>query len=181
MIKERASFMRLLAFYCVVLAGISVFSVAQEPEKPTLTPRIITATKQVTMFNGIERQMLQAVQKKDKAALQAMLTEDCSIYLPDADPLDGEDWVDSVMNKDFVLKNFVVRQMTVSDLGNAAVVSYDRIQESTYKGQNDGGEFYVVDLWKKDGANWKLSDRYVSKVSSTPYMPKGPIKPTGKQ
>jgi ketosteroid isomerase-like protein len=181
MIKERASFIHLFAFYCVALAGISILSAAQEPEKPTLTPRIITATKQVTMFSGIENQMLQAVRKKDKAALQALLTEDCIIHLPDADSLPGDDWLDSVMSKDFVLKGFVVRQMDVADLGNAAIVSYDRIQESTYKGQNDGGEFYVVDLWKKDGNNWKLSDRYVSKVSSTPNIPKGPIKPTGKQ
>jgi ketosteroid isomerase-like protein len=173
--------MRLLAFYCVVFVGFSGLITAQEPEKPALTPRIITATKQVTTFSGIEKQMLQAVQKKDKAALQAMLTEDCIIHLPDADSMPGDDWLDSVMSKDFALKSFVVRQMDVADLGNAAVVSYDRIQESTYKGQNDGGEFYVVDLWKKDGDNWKLSDRYVSKVSSTPYMPKGPIKPTGKQ
>jgi ketosteroid isomerase-like protein len=181
MIKERASFMRLLAFYCVAFIGIPILSTAQEPEKPALTPRIITATKQVSMFTGIERQMIQAVQKKDKAALQAMLTENCNIYLPDADLLDGQEWVDSVMSKDFVLKTLTMRQMYVTDLGNAAVVSYDRIQESTYKGQNDGGEFYVVDLWQKDGDNWKLANRYVSKVSSTPDIPKGPVKPTGKQ
>jgi hypothetical protein len=71
--------------------------------------------------------------------------------------------------------------MYVTDLGNAAVVSYDRIQESTYKGKNDGGEFYVVDLWQKEGDTWKLANRYVSMVSSTPSVPKGPIKPTGKQ
>ncbi|HKT48819.1 MAG TPA: nuclear transport factor 2 family protein [Candidatus Angelobacter sp.] len=181
MIRERASFIGLFAFYCVAFIGISMLSAAQEPEKPTLTPRIVTATKQVTTFTGIERQMLQAVQKKDKAALEAMLTEDCNLHLPDADLLAGEDWLASVMSKDFVLKSFMIRQLDVADLGNAAVVSYDRVQESTHKGQNDGGEFYVVDLWKKDGDNWKLSDRYVSKVSSTPYMPKGPIKPTGKQ
>ena len=28
------------------------------------------------------------------------------------------------------------------------------------------GEFFVVDLWKKDGDAWKLANRYVSKVSS---------------
>ena len=125
--------------------------------------------------------MLQAVQKKYKAALQAMMTENCNVYLPDADPLDGQDWVDSVMSKDFVLKTLMMRQMYVTDLGNAAVVSYDRIQESTYKGQIDGCEFYVVDLWQKDGENWKLANRYVSKVSSTPDIPKGQVKPTGKQ
>ena len=31
--------------------------------------------------------MLQAVQKKDKAALEAMLDDDFAIEMPDADPL----------------------------------------------------------------------------------------------
>jgi len=163
------------------LIAVTVFASAQEPVKPQLTPRIITATKQVTMFSNMEKQMLQAVQKKDKAALEAMLTDEFAIEVPDADMLPGEDWLDSVMSKDFTLKSFVIRQMSVADLGDSAVVKYDRIQESTYKGKPDGGEFFVVDLWKKSGDMWKLANRYVAKVSSTPYMPKGPVKPTGKQ
>lgn len=163
------------------LLALAVFAAAQEPVKPKLSPRIITATKQVTMFTGLERQLLQAVQKKDKAGLEAMLAEDCTIEMPDADPLPCDEWLESVMNKDFTLKSFVVRQMSVAQAGDSMVVKFDRVQESTYQGKPDGGEFFVVDLWKKSGDSWKLASRYVAKVSSTPYMPKGPVKPTGKQ
>ena len=172
--------MRLLTVCCAAFFMTTVVSSAQEPVKPSLTPRIITATKQVTMFSGLEKQMLQAVQKKEKAALASMLADDCSIDMPDSDPMDCGDWIDSVMNKDFALTKFVIRQVSVADLGTAAVVSYDRVQDSKYKGKPDGGEFFVVDLWEKDGNAWKLANRYVSKVGSTPYMPKGPVKPTGK-
>lgn len=172
--------MRLLTVCCAALFMRTVVSLAQEPVKPSLTPRIITATKQVTMFSGLEKQMLGAVQKKDKTALQSMLTDDCAIDMPDADAMDCGDWIDSVMNKDFILTKFVIRQMDVADLGTAAVVSYDRVQDSKYQGKPDGGEFFVVDLWKKDGDTWKLANRYVSKVGTTPYMPKAPVKPTGK-
>jgi hypothetical protein len=161
--------------------GFALFASAQEPVKPPLNPRIVTATKQVVLFSALEKQMLEAVQKKDKAVLKAMLTDETTIHLPDADPLAAEDWVDSVMSKDFDLKTFTIRQMNVADLGTAAVVSYDRIQDSTFKATKDGGEFYVIDLWKKDGENWKLADRYVSKVGSVPVLPKTPVRPTGKQ
>jgi ketosteroid isomerase-like protein len=164
-----------------VLLALAIFAAAQEPVKPKLSPRIITATKQVTIFTALENQLLQAVQRKDKAALEAMLAEDCTIEMPDADPLPGDEWLESVMAKDFALKKFVVRQMSVAQAGEDMVVKYDRIQDSTYQGKPDGGEFFVVDLWKKSGDSWKLANRYVSKVSSTPYMPKGPVKPTGKQ
>jgi hypothetical protein len=175
--------MRLRFFACLlsVLIASAVFPAAQEPVKPALSPRIITATKQVTIFNGLEKQLLQSVQKKDKAAAQAMLTEDLYIEMPDADPLPGDDWLASVMAKDYALKSFVVRQMSAIDLGNAVVVKFDRLQEAVSKGKADSGEFFVVDVWKKDGDNWKLASRYVSKVSSQPSMPKAPVKPTGKQ
>jgi hypothetical protein len=172
---------RVVLLFALASFPFAVLGSGQEPVRPPLNPRIVTATRQVTMFAAMEKQMLESVQKKDGAALHAMVTEEFEVHLPDADAMASEDWMDSVMSKDFSLNSFVIRQMDVADLGNAAVVSYDRIQESSFKGQSDGGEFYVVDLWKKDGDNWKLSDRYVSKVGSTPYMPKGPVKPTGKQ
>ena len=164
-----------------MLIAASTFSAAQEPVKPALSPRIITATKQVSIFSGMEHQLLQAVQKKDKAAAQAMLSDDLIIEMPDADPLPGDDWLDSVMAKDYTLKSFVLRQMSAIDLGDAVVVKFDRVQEATSKGHADSGEFFVVDVWKKSGDTWKLASRYVSKVSSVPFMPKGDVKPTGKQ
>jgi ketosteroid isomerase-like protein len=168
-------------FIAAIVLAIFTDGSAQEPVKPALTPRIITATKQVAMFSGLENQLLKAVQKKDKAATQAMLSDDLIIEMPDADPLPGDDWLDSVMAKDFTLKSFGVRQMSAIDLGKAVVVKFDRIQEASSKGQADNGEFFVVDVWKKTGDTWKLASRYVSKVSSVPFMPKTDVKPTGKQ
>ena len=169
-----------LARLFAVLIATSVFSAAQEPVKPSLTPRIITATKQVSIFTAMENQLLKAIQKKDKAAAGAMLSEDLYIEMPDADPLPGDDWLDSVMAQDYTLKEFGVRQVSAIDLGNAVVVKFDRIQEATLKGKPDDGEFFVVDLWKKDGDKWKLASRYVSKVSSVVPAHTAP-KPTGKQ
>jgi hypothetical protein len=170
-------FARLLS----LLIATAFFSAAQEPVKPALSPRIITATKQVAIFTGLENQLLQAVQKKDKAAAQAMLSDDLVIEIPDADPLPGDDWLDSVTAKDYALKSFMIRQMSAVDLGTAAVVKYERIQEAVFKGKADSGEFFVVDVWKKNGDNWKLANRYVAKVGAQVSVPKKPVKPTGKQ
>jgi ketosteroid isomerase-like protein len=164
-----------------VLIAVTVLAGAQEPVKPKLTPRIVTATRQVTMFSDLEIQMLKAVQKKDKATLQAMLTEDCIIGMPDADPLPGDEWVDSVIAKDFTLKSFAMRDVFAVDLGNAVVIKFERRQDATNKGKAESGEFFVVDVWKKDGDAWKLANRFVSKTNSGPSMPKPPTKPTGKQ
>jgi ketosteroid isomerase-like protein len=171
---------RSLVFTAILLAA-SLALPAQEPVKPPLNPRIITATRQVTLFSGLERQLLQAVQKKDKAALQAMLTDEFQVEMPNADPMAGEDWLDSVMAKDFTLKSSAIREVSVVDLGNAAVVKFERRQDAVYKGSAAGGEFFVVDLWKKDGDTWKLANRYVSRSSAVSAAPKRPVRPTGKQ
>jgi ketosteroid isomerase-like protein len=172
---------RLLQTFSSVLIATTLVVPAQEPLKPKLTPRIITATRQVTLFTGLEKQMLAALQKKDKAALAALLAEECTIELPDADPLAGEDWIDSVMAKDFSLKSFVIRQMSVADLGDSAVVKFERSQQATLKGKDDSGEFFVVDLWKKNGDSWKLANRYVARVRSAPPSSKRTPKPSGKE
>lgn len=170
----KVSFVGMFSVFIMSLA------IAQEPVSPKLTPTIITATRQVTLFTGLEKQLLQAVQRKDKGVLEAMLADDFEIAMPNADPLAGEDWVDSMMAKDFSLNSFVVRQMSVADLGDAAVVKFVRIQQATFKGKNESGEFFVVDLWKKSGDSWKLANRYVAKVGAIPAAPKIEPKPTGK-
>ena len=172
---------RCLAHLFFISLSLTVMVAAQEPVEPRLTPRIITATKQVTLFTGLEKQLLQAVQKKDKAGLQAMVTEDLEIDMPDADPLEGDDWLDSVLAPDFTLKSFIIRQMSVNDLGDFALVKFDRIQQATLKGKSLSGEFYVVDLWKKVGDSWKLSSRYVSKIAGAPAPAPHEPKPTGKE
>ena len=164
-----------------VLIAANIFAAAQEPVKPSLSPRIITATRQVVIFTDLETQLLRAIQAKDQAGLSKLVSEDCIIEMPDADPLTGEDWMKTVMAKDYALKSFVLRQFSVADEGDAAVVKFDRVQQSSFKGKPDGGEFFVVDLWKKSGDSWKLANRYVAKISSVPWMPTGDVKPTGKK
>lgn len=171
----------LLRHLCAVVIVASLTPTAQEPVKPELHPKIITATRQVSIFTGLEKQLLAAIQKSDKAALSAMLSDDFEVEMPNADPLPGDDWVNSVSDKEFSLKSFVIRQVSVLDLGDSAVVKFDRIQEATFKGKTESGEFYVVDVWKKSGDSWKLANRYVAKIGAVPVMPKPPVRPTGKQ
>lgn len=170
----------LVALFCLLLLSL-ILVVSQEPVKPKLNPRIITATRQAALFSGLEKQLLQAIQKKDKPALQNLLTDDFEIFMPDADPLPGDDWLDEIIAQDFSLKSFIVRQLSVTDQGDSAVVSFDRVQQAAYKGRSESGEFFVVDLWKKSGDSWKLSNRYVVKVSDTPENVKPQARPTGKE
>ena len=172
---------RLALRFSLVLTLCAAFVAAQEPIKPKLNPRVITATRQVTLFSGLELQLLKAVQKKDQPALQAMVTDDFEIEMPNADRTPGEDWMDQVMARDFTLKTFAIREVSVVELGDSAIVKFERRQDAVFKGGPAGGEYFVVDVWKKAGDTWKLAHRFVSKSASSSVAPKGPARPTGKQ
>jgi hypothetical protein len=38
--------------------------------------------------------------------------------------------------------------------------------------------FFIVDVWRKTGADWRLDSRYLSAVDAAPY--RGDVRPTGK-
>lgn len=165
----------------IVLTAAAALGAAQEPSQTKINPRIITATRQVNLFTGLETQLLKAIQKKDQAALNALLAEDLVIEMPGAEPIAGDEWAPQVLKRDFNLKSFVVRDMSVVDLGDSVVVKFDRIQNATLKEKSQSGEFFVVDVWKKSGDSWKLSNRYVARVGPIPPDAKALPRPTGKQ
>jgi hypothetical protein len=171
---------RALCLFAVV-ALLAVLTWAQEPVKPPVIPRIMTSTRQVTVFSGLELQILQAIQKKDKPALESLLSDDFSIYMPDAEPLDVDEWLDMVTGKDYILKTFAVRRFFATDLGDSVQVVFERSQVGAWKGRPDSGQFFVIDLWKKSGDSWKLANRSVAKTSSVPATVKAVHKPAGKQ
>src|SRR5437660_530936 len=103
------------------MAGMMVASVvlasllaAQDPVRPPVSPRVITATKQVTEFTALETQLLKAVQKNDRTALQSLVADHFMIFMPGADPLPGDEWMEQVMSKDFNLRSFETRGFTAA-------------------------------------------------------------------
>lgn len=163
-----------------VLSSMMLPAAAQEPVKSPVTPGIMTATRQVTLFTDLEKRILASIQKKDAASLKTLLSEDFEIWMPNGDPIAAEDWIPAVMGS-YTLKSFRLSQMAARDFGDTVVVKFTRDQQAEIKGKNDSGEYFVVDVWRKDGESWKLSDRYVAKVNaSVPTNKRTASKPTGK-
>src|SRR5207302_1959896 len=96
--------LRILPFF-PILISVFLTAFAQEPVKPPLSPKIMTATRQVTLFTGFEKQLLTGIQKKDQAALKDLLADDFEIWMPNGDAIATEDWLPAVLGK-FNLKSF---------------------------------------------------------------------------
>jgi hypothetical protein len=50
---------------------------------------------------------------------------------------------------------------------NLAAVSLLLTQKATFAGRDRSGDFYVVDIWKKNGDNWQIIARYSTPVPKT--------------
>ena len=167
---------RALFFFSILIYMVPT-ATTQEPVKPSLAPKIVTATRQVTLFTGLEKQVLEGIQKKDESSLKQLLADDFEIWTPNGDPIALEDWLPVVLGKKYSLKSFRINQMSVRDFEDTVVVKFMRSQKAAFQGKDDSGEYFVVDVWRKAGDSWKLSDRYVSKIRAAAL----PSKPAGKE
>jgi ketosteroid isomerase-like protein len=172
----------LLSFALVV--GACAQDAAPTGDHATAPTHIVTRTRTVAVFDDLERKLMTAVQKKDKAALSDLTSEDFELRRSSApaepDPRDA--WIANELPT-YELVDFRVSQMAVHLYGeDTAVVSMNYWQSATVNGKDRSGDFFVVDVWTKHENGWKLSVRYVSssptKSASARTEDK---KPTGKQ
>ena len=139
--------------------------------------RVVTMTRPMATFSELENQLVEAAQKKDQAALQALISEDCNLWTPapPGDPMPSEDWIAGLLKDP--AQSFRMRQLAVQSFGDTSVASFVASEGRKVKGKEHTTEHFVVDVWTKKGDGWQLAARYVSPVSGVAYAP---AKPSGK-
>jgi hypothetical protein len=161
----------------ILLAALATACLAQDrPASQTGHFRVMTATRLVAVFSDLERQWLVALEQKDRAALDQLMSEDFQAWTPEppGEPMPRDEW----MPKAAGIKSQAVRlrQMSVRDLGNTALVCFVLSQPS--------GDWFVVDVWTKHGDAWQVTDRYLSRLSGAHRVPSAKTtdkRPTGKE
>ncbi len=180
----------LFAILLLLAAGVYAQEVRPEQHNPGSAPtgpRVVTMTRPMAIFSGLESQLDAALAKGDQAALDKLVSDSFSLWTPapPGDPIPREDWIQQVPGM-FPIQR---RQLAVEDLdnGNVDVVSYVATPATMAMGAPQKGAAkksarhapaFIVDVWKKVGDGYQLQARYQWEVSS--YVPPRP-KPTGKE
>ena len=154
--------MKRLAILAVMVV-ISSASLAQAPRK------IQTTTRLVTIFTNLENQLMDAAAQNNSAGAMRLLSEDFSQWTPQppGSAISREEWLKDAESE---LNTFQIRQMAVKDLGQHAAANFVLLTPAK--------AWFIVDVWQKDGENWRLLERYQAPVDRTQYseVPR----PTGK-
>jgi ketosteroid isomerase-like protein len=157
---------------------LAVFlSSALHAQAPDRSGRTITPTRQVAQFSELENQWVDAIQHKDEPALDHLLTDEFEMLTTLApNPIERDEFVEATPN--LKIDSYRVSQMTVHDYGDTAVVNFLANVKGQFRGRDWSAQYFIVDVWRKNGDTWQVAVRYLSKAGmhSTSQQ-----RPTGKQ
>jgi hypothetical protein len=133
------------------------------------------ATRSVSHYLGLERELLEALKAGDRAAVLQKLGEDFEFKsASQVDGLAAADWLASELRPPLAQGN--VRNLSVSEFNEVAVVSFLLDSKRTAQSKPGTSTWYVVDVWQQSPP--RLMARYVSQPRQVPPIPR---RPTGKE
>lgn len=122
--------------------------------------RIPTVTRLVKLFLDLEGKLIHAVDERDTRAVSSLLSDDFEMRVDamPGNPVPRDAWLRKSFGES--KSSSTIEQMAVHDLGKAAVVSY-LWKIKTAKSESERNIF-VIDVWKREGKDWKLAVRYAA-------------------
>jgi len=155
-----------------------LFSSLLQAQQPARPGRTITPTRQIAQFSELENQWMDAIHQKDRSAIDRLLADDFEVLTPLAGtPIDRDQFIEAV-SANLKLESYRISQMTVHDFGDTAVVNFLVNVKGQLRGRDRSGQYFIVDVWRKNGDAWQAAVRYLSKSGMvTTSQPR----PSGKQ
>ncbi len=130
-------------------------------------------TRLVALYTDLETQLATAAEKGDSAKLAQLLADDFEQWSPEppGDPVPREDWMAA-----YHPTSFNTSQMAVRAFDNVEVTSFVLHQKGTFGDKELAGEYFVVDVWKREASGSRLASRYISRYLKTSPPPAPPVK-----
>ena len=120
------------------------------------------------LFTKLERDWADAIQRKDRAALDAILAPEFLVRTA-ADPehpIERAEWVNDTLSK-YQLRSYTNRAMVIRAFLGVAVVSFIQSQQVSVAGKDRHSEYLIVDLWETDSNKiWHPAARYIAAVEN---------------
>ena len=146
------------------------------------TGRVVTKTHLVALFSDLETQLVQAEQAKDEPTLNRLLGDDFEVWTPElsGEPVPRDDWQKQALARKLLA--FRIEQTAVKAISDEIVVASFILEETAeHDSKAKATHHFVVDVWKKNGDAWQLTDRYSSRVAGSASAGSESAKPTGKE
>jgi hypothetical protein len=127
-----------------------------------------TITRLVKIFLELESTLTIDSRDGNRDAVEKMLADDFELrvgHMPGI-PTSRADWLRQSMGKPGARSR--IEQMAAHDYGNIVIVSSLQTKDAGDKSAR-AGDIFVVDVWKRAEASWKLAVRYSSPAGSPDF------------
>ena len=132
--------------------------------------RVVTVSRLVKIFLDQESRLLDALEKRDRAALEALLGDNFEMRLgaKPGMPIPRAEWLDAALAANAPdVSAYLVEQMAVHEMGNLAIASF-LLQAADLAKKGAPPSVFVVDTWEPVGDSWRLRVRYAAPVAGKP-------------
>lgn len=128
----------------------------------------------VATFSGLENTFARAYQEKNLPALEAILGPEYTLTVSarPGNPVKRAQWLALIPN--YNVRGFDIHDVQVQCLQfdaqrtcELAAVSSINKQQADVGGQDRSGEFFIVDIWAHQKANWVVLSRYSGRTETT--------------
>jgi len=115
-------------------------------------------------FTEREVQLADRLAARDAAGAGSLVADDFELRASNQPgrPIARAEWLAQSMHSTGAESR--ITQMAVHDMGDSAVVSF-------MQGPDTGASLFVVDVWRRDGSDWKLAVRYAAPIAGNVPIP----------
>lgn len=140
-----------------------------EKEKPEEERSASESHSYMELFTKLERDWIQAAQKKDKTALDAMVAREFMLRTSESpeSPQPRADWIQHALTS-YDVHSFSQRAIAIRAFLGVAVVSFVQSEQSTMDGKDHSGDYFIVDLWEAKHDKWQVCARYMAPAGNHP-------------
>jgi ketosteroid isomerase-like protein len=152
----------------LIFSSLLIVAAAVHAQAPTGKPpaRVIpTVTRTIQIFSTLENQWLDAVQRRDQAALKKLVAADFEQRTAAAPgtPTPREEAIDNALKAAPFQSS--ISQMAAHEYGELVMVSFLWTLQVPAGGALPQ-KVFVVDTWKRGDGEWQVVTRYAAPVTS---------------
>lgn len=158
----------------LLLAGVLLLSLnvaaQNKKQKETQATEVERQTSDarsfIELFTKLERNLMDAVQKKDREAIDATLAPEFTVRssVDPEHPVSRIEWMQDTLTKDDV-RSHRIRSVTIRAFLSVAVVSFIESEEAPTQGKKSRSDQLIVDIWETIHGKWQPALRFISPLA----------------
>ena len=128
------------------------------------SPAFADASDEAAIKQNVEA-LREALLKADKAQLERLTADQLSYGHSDGRVQNKPEFIDGVMTRKATVKSLTFPDLKIEVAGDAAIARHLYESESELDGKTTNTKIGTLELWQKQGGNWKLLARQAYKLA----------------